>query len=304
MPASEAPAAVAVSPELWKEFSGEKALEETRRQVEIGPRPSGSSAIEKARQHITETLIKNGWEAERQEFRETPVSGRGETVFANIIARFPATKGQPASRATQRVIIGSHFDTKVMPFRFVGANDGGSSTGALLELSRVLALAPAFAQQFELVFFDGEEGVEQISSNVEFGPDGLVGSRYYAKQVRERARQFRFAIVWDMIGDKELTITLPTDTPSQLSGGILKAAEQLGFRNKFGFAPGPILDDHEPIARIARIPAMDIIDFNYTTTENQIWHTAQDTMDKLSAESLEIVGRTTLKMLITELGAK
>lgn len=272
--------------------------------MEFGPRPSGSSAIEKARQHITETLAKNGWETERQEFRETPVPGRGETVFANVIARFPAAKGQPASRSTQRVIMGSHYDTKVMPIRFVGANDAGSSTGALLELSRVLALSPEFAQQFELVFFDGEEGLEQISSNVEFGPDGLVGSRFYAKQVRERARQFRFAIVWDMIGDKELTITLPTDTPQNLSGAILRAAEELGFRNKFGFAPGPILDDHEPIARIARIPAMDIIDFNYTTPENQIWHTAADTMDKLSAESLENVGRTTLKMLINELGAK
>ena len=303
-PPLETPPSVAVSPELWKEFSGEKALQETQRLVDFGPRPSGSSAIEKTRQYISETLAKNGWEAERQEFRETPVSGRGETVFANIIARFPAAKGQPASRATQRVIIGSHFDTKLMPIRFVGANDAGSSTGALLELSRVLAQSPEFAQQFELVFFDGEEGVEQISRNVEFGPDGLVGSRYYAKQVRSRARQFRFAIVWDMIGDKELTITLPSDTPPNLSGGIFKAAEELGFRNKFGFAPGSILDDHEPIARIARIPAMDIIDFNYTSTENQFWHTAADSVDKLSAESLEIVGRVTLKMLISELGVK
>ena len=303
-PLPETPPSVAVSPELWKEFSGEKALQETQRLVDFGPRPSGSSAIEKTRQYISETLAKNGWEAERQEFRETPVSGRGKTVFANIIARFPAVKGQPASRATQRVIIGSHFDTKLMPIRFVGANDAGSSTGALLELSRVLAQSPEFAQQFELVFFDGEEGVEQISRNVESGPDGLVGSRYYAKQVRSRARQFRFAIVWDMIGDKELTITLPSDTPPNLSGGIFKAAEELGFRNKFGFAPGSILDDHEPIARIARIPAMDIIDFNYTSTENQFWHTAADSVDKLSAESLEIVGRVTLKMLISELGVK
>ena len=301
--AEPAPPPIKVSPELWKEFSGEKALTHVQAQVDFGPRPSGSSAIEKARNHITETLAKNGWEVERQEFRETPVPGRGETVFANIIARFPAVKGQPASCATQRVIIGSHFDTKVMPFRFVGANDAGSSTGALLELSRVLALAPAFATQFELVFFDGEEAVVNFGS-AELGPDGLVGSRYYAKQVRERARQFRFAIVWDMIGDKDLTITLPIDSPANLAGGIFAAAEQIGFRKKFGFAPGSILDDHEPIARIARIPAVDIIDFEYTTPENPIWHTSGDTMDKLSAESLEIVGRTTLKMLLNELGPK
>ena len=293
------PPPINVSPDLWKEFSGEKALAEVRTQVEFGPRPSGSSALEKARAHIISTLQAHGWEAERQEFKETPVSGRGEMSFANIIARFPAAKGQPASRSTQRIIIGSHYDTKVMAeVRFVGANDAGSSTGALLELARVLATAPQFAEQCELVFFDGEEAILGFGS-AELGPDGLVGSRHYARQIRARAQQYKFAIVWDMIGDKDLTVTLPSDTPKNLAGALFTAAEQLGVRRNFGYFGQPVLDDHEPIARIARIPAMDIIDFEYRP-----WHTSGDTLDKLSAASLETVGRTTLKMLINELGAK
>ena len=290
---------LSVSPELWKEFSGEKALAEVHTQVGFGPRPSGSSALEKARIHIITTLQGHGWEAERQEFKETPVTGRGEIAFTNVIGRFPAAKGQPASRSTQRVIIGSHYDTKVMDdVRFVGANDGGSSTGALLELARALASAPQLAEQIELVFFDGEEAILGFGS-AELGPDGLVGSRHYARQVRSRARQYRFAIVWDMIGDKDLTVTLPSDSPRDLASALFNAAEQIGKRRHFGFFGQPILDDHVTIATIARIPAIDIIDFEYTP-----WHTGGDTLDKLSAESLETVGRATLKMLINELGAK
>ena len=283
---------VAVSPDLWKEFSGEKALAHVRTQVEFGPRPSGSSALEKARQHILSTRAASGWETERQEFKETPVPGRGETAFTNLIARFP----KPAA---QRVIIGSHYDTKVMNgVRFLGANDGGSSTGALLELARVLATAPAFAAQFELVFFDGEEAVVSFGS-AELGPDGLVGSRHYAKSIRDRAQQYKFALVWDMIGDKDLTVTLPSDSPKNLAGALFTAADQLGLRRNFGYYGQQILDDHVPLATLARIPAMDIIDFDYPA-----WHTSGDTLDKLSVESLEIVGRVTLKMLISELGAK
>jgi hypothetical protein len=111
-----------------------------------------------------------------------------------------------------------------------------------------------------------------------------------------RASQFRFAIVWDMIGDRDLTVTLPRDTPQALAGGIFAASEALGVRDRFGYFGGPILDDHVPLATIARIPAMDIIDFEYTP-----WHTAGDTLDKISASSLETVGRVTVWLLAREL---
>ena len=155
------PAAPPPPAEIWKEFSGDKAFEEARKQVEIGPRPAGSPELEKARGLIEESLRSSGWDFERQEFTdETP---HGPMKFANIVARFSATGVHPAPRNTQRAIICSHYDTKVFStIKFVGADDGASSTGALLELARVLALDPAMAAQVELVFFDGEEALVQF----------------------------------------------------------------------------------------------------------------------------------------------
>ena len=288
-----------IPPRLWEQFSGENALKEVRRQVEIGPRPSGTAALAEARTRITESLRKSGWEVEPQGFEHAPVPKQGTMNFINLIARFPADRSKPAPRDTQTVIIGSHYDTKRMDsVRFVGANDGGSSTGALLELARVLAKAPALAARIELVFFDGEEAIVNFGPP-ETGPDGLVGSRHYAQQLRDsgRAKQFKFAIVWDMIGDADLTVTLPGDTPPALSAKLFEGAEALGARAKFGFGTGEMTDDHSPLNLLAKIPAMDVIDFEYPP-----WHTSADTMDKLSAASLETIGRVTLWMLVKEFG--
>ena len=290
--------AAEIPPRLWEQFSGENALKEVRQQVDIGPRPSGTAALAEARARITESLRQSGWEVAPQEFEHAPVPKQGAMSFINLIARFPADKSQPASSGAQTVIIGSHYDTKRMDsVRFVGANDGGSSTGALLELARVLAKAPALASRIELVFFDGEEAIVQFGPP-ETGPDGLVGSRYYAQQLHDsgRAKQFKFGIVWDMIGDADLTVTLPRDTPPALSGTLFEGAEALGVRGNFGFATGEITDDHSPLNLIAKISAMDVIDFEYPP-----WHTSTDTLDKLSAASLETVGRVTLWMLVKEL---
>ncbi|HEY2343478.1 MAG TPA: M28 family peptidase, partial [Chthoniobacteraceae bacterium] len=148
--------------EIWKEFSGEKAFEQTKKQVDVGPRPSGSPDLEKARVLITESLKASGWDVERQEFNDdTP---RGSIHFVNLIARFSANGVHPAPANTQTAIVCSHYDTKRYSLiRFVGACDGASSTGALLELARVLAMDPAMATKIELVFFDGEEAIEQFT---------------------------------------------------------------------------------------------------------------------------------------------
>ena len=270
-----------VPAELWKEFSGEKAMAHVRAQVDLGPRPVGSEALEKTRQLITTELEKNGWKVERQEFTEnTPF---GPKTFVNLIGRFGG------SNKTQEYIVASHYDTKWYDtIRFVGANDGGSSTGALMELSRVLALDPAFAKKVELVFFDGEEALLQFTEE-----DGLYGSRYYASDLRRTGRnaQFKAGVLWDMIGDKDLTITLPPDSPSTLAQGLLEAASLLQVRPYFGFSEHAILDDHVPLNQ-ARIPTINVIDFRYAP-----WHTADDTLDQLSPQSLQIVGAVTVRFL-------
>jgi len=270
--------------EIWKVFSGEKAFEHVKAQVALGPRPVGSEALEANRRLITAELERNGWKVERQSFTdETP---QGPVTFVNLIGRYGGSAG------SQRFIVCSHYDTKFYDtIAFVGANDGASSTGALMELSRVLALDPELARQVELVFFDGEEALVQFSPT-----DGTYGSRHYARDLREsgRNRQFRAGVLWDMIGDRDLTITLPPDSPEEVAKGILSSAEALGVRERFGFHSQPIWDDHIPLNQ-ARIPTIDLIDFDYP-----YWHTADDTLDKLSPESLQTVAAVTLHWLRTK----
>ena len=249
--------------------------------VAFGPRPSGSPELELTRKYIEENLRACGWLAIRDPFNApTP---RGPVEFVNLVARFAGEAG------TQQAIVASHYDTKIFStIQFLGANDGGSSTGALLELARVLALDPALARRVELVFFDGEEAVSQFSET-----DGLYGSRNYAAKMRAsgRAGQFRFGVVWDMIGDRELTITLPPDSPGELARGIFASADALGARSRFTYFDRAITDDHTPLNAIG-IPTIDLIDFRF-----DYWHTADDTPDKLSAESLRTIGAVTLHRL-------
>jgi glutaminyl-peptide cyclotransferase len=258
---------------IWEDFSGEKALAHVQAMVDLGPRPPGTEAIEKTRTYLIGQLEAAGWKVERQAFSgETP---RGPVQFVNLLATF-GTKSAPAFLAC------SHYDTKTFDSaRFVGANDAGSSTGLLLELARVLALRPDLARKIELVFFDGEEAYEAFTDT-----DGLFGSRYFARQLlaQDKAKQFRGGVLFDMVGDKSLTITLPPDSPPHLAAGIFASAEALKVRGHFTYYDRDITDDHTPLNEIG-IPVIDLIDFEYPP-----WHTPDDTIDKLSAESLRITG--------------
>jgi hypothetical protein len=267
---------------IWEEFSGEKAFVHVQHLVDLGPRPAGSDAIEKSRTYIEEQLRHSGWQVTREAFTdETP---RGKVHFVNLIARFPGD----GNAAAPSFLLCSHYDTKLFDaIRFVGANDGGSSTGLLLELARVIGRRPSMAGKIELVFFDGEEAYENFSDT-----DGLYGSRYFAKQLQANgAKQFRGGILFDMIGDRSLDITLPADSPSAMARDIFAAAEALKLRNYFSYMDRDLIDDHVPLNAIS-IPTIDVIDFDYPW-----WHTADDTLDKVSAQSLQIVGSVALYYL-------
>jgi Zn-dependent M28 family amino/carboxypeptidase len=273
---------------IWEEFSGEKALAHVQQLVDLGPRPAGSDAIEKAREYIEAQLRHSGWQVTRQAFTDdTP---RGKTHFVNLIARF----GGDANPASPSLLLCSHYDTKLFDtIRFVGANDGGSSTGLLLELARVLGQHPSEARRVELAFFDGEEAYENFSDT-----DGLYGSRYFAKQLQgEGAKRFRGGILFDMVGDRSLGITLPPNSPSAVAHDVFAAAEALKLRKYFSYLDRDLIDDHAPLNAIG-VPTIDIIDFDYPW-----WHTADDTMDKISAQSLRIVGSVALYYL-AEFGLK
>jgi len=276
----------AADTKIWEEFSGDKALAHVQRLVDFGPRPAGSKAIEKSRDYIEDQLRRSGWQVTRQAFSDdTP---RGKIQFVNLIAQFSA-RGKAAS---PWFLLCSHYDTKMFDtIRFVGANDGGSSTGLLLELARVMGQHPDLARKIELVFFDGEEAYEQFSEK-----DGLYGSHYFAREL-QGPRQFRGGLLFDMIGDRSLGITLPSDSPAEMARDIFATAEALKLRNYFTYLGRELIDDHAPLNAIG-IPTLDIIDFDYPW-----WHTADDTMDKISAQSLQTVGSVALYYL-AEIGLK
>jgi glutaminyl-peptide cyclotransferase len=267
--------AKAAPDKIWTQFSGDKALAHVQRLVDLGPRTPQSEAIEKSRAYIKQELNSSGWRVTEQPFTdETP---RGQVRFVNLIARF-GTIG----KTTDLFLLCSHYDTKVFDtFRFVGANDGGSSTGLLLELARVLAQQPRLAEKIELVFFDGEEAFENFSNT-----DGIYGSRHFAHELRQdgSAKSFRGGILFDMVGDRSLDITFPPNSPTKITRDIFASADALKLRNYFTYFDQDVTDDHSPL-NVVGIPVVDVIDFHYPP-----WHTADDTMDKISAQSLQIVG--------------
>jgi hypothetical protein len=269
----------AAQPKIWEEFSGDKAFAHVQRLVDFGPRPAGSEGIEKSRRYIEDQLRLSGWQVTQQAFTDdTP---RGKVHFVNVIARFPAQ-----GKSAPMFLLCSHYDTKTFDaIKFVGANDGGSSTGLLLELARVIGQHPNLAVKVELVFFDGEEAYERFSET-----DGLYGSRSFAKHLND-TKQFRSGILFDMVGDRSLGVTLPADSPPEMARDIFAAAEALKLRNYFTYLDREMIDDHSPL-NASGIPTIDIIDFDYPA-----WHTAGDTIDKISATSLQIVGSVALYYL-------
>jgi len=266
---------------------GGRALEEVAALVALGLRDAGTPGAAAAAAHIRDRLRAVGVEAEIDEFEDdTPL---GPMVFRNVIGRLPG-------RGEGLIVLGSHFDTKRgMPEGFQGANDSGSSTGLLIELARVLKAAPTLGPEIRFAFFDGEECA------VAYGPrDGLHGSRRMARELveRQRARDTLAVLVLDMIGDRDLTVTIPRNTHPGLARALFAAAAEEGARDRFRLAPAAILDDHVPFLQ-AGMPAALLIDFEYGSGpgRNDYWHTAGDTMDKLSAESLALVGRVTIRFL-------
>ncbi len=265
-------------------FDGAAALETAREFVALGPKDSGTPGAARAAEWIRARLAAAGWEASIDEFRDGPPGG--ELTFRNVVAgRRGAGPGI--------VLFGAHYDTKSGIAGFEGANDSASGVAALLGIARVYARATPPCE-FRLAFFDGEE------CRVAYGPhDGLHGSRRLARRAVEEgwARDVRAVLVLDMIGDRDLTVTVPRNGTPSLLAAVFDAARIEGVRDRFRLAPGDILDDHVPFLE-AGMPAVDLIDFEYGSAPglNDHWHTPADSMDKLSADSLAIVARVALRV--------
>lgn len=255
-------------------FDGGRAYEHLRQIVNMGPRPAGSPAIERTRTYITDQLNALGISVAPQAFdAQTPI---GRIHMVNLIATIPGAR-------KERIALAGHYDTKLFrEFRFVGANDGGSSAAMLLEMARVLK-ARRNAFTVELLFLDGEEATLRDWG----GTDHTYGSQYYVDNAKKTGTlaSLRAMVLVDMVGDRDLRIKRETASTKQLTDTIWATAKRLGYGSTFVDESTRIEDDHIPFLE-ADVQAVDIIDLEYPP-----WHTAGDTLDQTSARSLEIVGK-------------
>ena len=276
-PAAQAQAARFDAARAWK------LLEE---QVAIGPRPAGSEASERTRALIERELAAAGLAPQRQAF--TAQTPNGALAMANVWAERPAAGERPEQAPI--VLLCSHYDTKNVSFPFVGANDGASSTAVLLELARVIAASPAGQVAYRFVLFDGEEAVRLHWED----PDNCYGSRHHVAEMKQSGElaRLRAVVLLDMIGDRDLQLTRDSYSGSKLVDIFFGAARKGGLGK---YVDGPTLavkDDHQPFLA-AGVESIDLIDFDYGPS-NGWWHTAEDTLDKCSQESLSVVGRIVL----------
>jgi len=266
-------------------LSGERAMEHVRAQVALGPRPPGSPELQRCREYIAAQMKSFGYEIEEDVFTaDTPY---GPIGMKNLIAR--KNNGKEGKGI---IALASHYDTKLMEGKnFVGANDAGSSTGLLIELGRVLADADG-KYDYRFLFFDGEEAFIEWSAF-----DSTYGSRHLARKWKEdgTASKIRALILLDMIGDKDLGIQYETNSTKALMDMVREAAKSEGLESILSQYRAAIEDDHIPFLGIG-VPSVDIIDLDYGPAHSY-WHTAEDTLDKISAESLEKTGRLVLALL-------
>lgn len=241
----------------------------------IVPRHSGTDSHRAAIDVIAATARERGAKVTVDTWQE--YTAFGDAFFGNIIAEVP---GLDTSRF---MIVGSHFDTKQGIKGFVGANDGASSTGALLAMIGALRDVPP-PVTLRFVFFDGEECYHNYN-----WIDGLHGSRRYASQLADSGEftKCRAMVLLDMIGDKDLTLTLSQDTDPDMLKRLYRCAVALGKTEKLSAFHSVVFDDHVPFQQLG-IPSIDLIDFEFGP-DNAYWHTDADTMDKLAPESLDCV---------------
>ena len=283
MHCSKALLILAASTALAADFSGSEALEFTRKAVSFGQRPPGSAENKRLQAYIETQLQSLRCQTSFDAFSaQTPV---GSVAMRNIVARFPGRSGRS-------LVVTGHFDTKPMPGRvFVGANDGGASTGFLLELARVVNSMP-HSDDIVLVWFDGEEAFGQWSDT-----NGIYGSRHLAdKWSRDGTlARIKALINVDMIGDKDLGLLQDPNSSAPLLRMVWQTAHDLGYGKFFLDFAAAMEDDHIPFARKG-VNALDLIDFDYGPN-NAYWHTEQDTVDKLGAHSFEVVGNVLMAVL-------
>jgi glutaminyl-peptide cyclotransferase len=264
-----------------------RAMQYVKEVVAFGPRPVGSANHKKVEDYITSHL--KGETVEEDTFTaDTP---EGKFPVRNIIAKFHGTREGV-------IVIASHYDTNY-PLRntsYIGANDGASSSALLLEIANQLRGKKRDGYAVWLVWDDAEEAMKP-ETELPFDKDSLYGIRHLAEkwQADGTLKQIKAFLLADMIGDADLNIDRDQNSTAWLEEVVYQAASRLGYQSHFFARNNQVTDDHVPFMQRG-VPCADLIDFDYGYN-NVFWHTPQDTVDKLSPKSLEIVGGTILETM-------
>lgn len=284
-----ASAAASAAPARTSErFSGVRALDYTRRFVTLGPRWPGSEGHRKAEAFLKKEFARDALEDDAF-IANTPA---GPLPMHNFIVRFPGRKDGV-------ILLATHYETNY-PLRdtgYVGANDGGATTGLLLEIANRLRGRTLDGYSVWLVFFDGEEAIDQWSRS-----DSTYGSRHLAAKWQNDGtlRRVKALLLADMIGDRDLDIDRDQNSTPWLLDLVGKAAAKYGYQSHFFARQNAIEDDHLPFMQRG-VPCADVIDINYgphDAANPDGWHhTPRDTIDKVSAKSLAIAGDTFLESI-------
>jgi len=262
-----------------------RAFQYVKEIVAFGPRPLGSANHKKVEDYILAHL--KGDEVENDTFTaDTP---EGKFPVHNIVAKFPGTKDGI-------IVIASHYDTNY-PLRktsFVGANDGASSSALLLEFANQLRSKRRDGYSVWLVWDDAEEAIKP-DTEVPFLSDSLYGIRHLAEkwEADGTLKKVKAFLLADMVGDADLNIEHDSYSTPWLEDVVYEAATRVGYQSHFFARTMGVDDDHIPFMKLG-VACADFIDFDYGYND-VFWHTTQDTVDKLSPKSLEIVGVTMLE---------
>jgi hypothetical protein len=265
-------------PETTGGFDGKRAFAQVVKQVGFGPRPSGSVAIAHLQDYLQSELKSYGCQVETDSFgADTPV---GRLTMKDILVRIPGE--EPGV-----ILLGTHYDTKLLD-NFVGADDGASSTAVMLELARLLC--PRHGKYAVwIAFFDGEEAMKQWSDT-----DSRYGSRQMAARLAAAGdlKKIRAFLLADLVGSKGLRFRRESGSTRWLTDLVWEAAARLAYASVFQNDESPFDDDHQSFLKRG-VPAADVI--RCCEQEIPYWHTPEDTLDKISARSLAIVGHVFLE---------
>ncbi len=279
--AATTPALPENPPELWNEFDGEHALQYARKLCELGPRPSGSQALDLARKYVSDQLSSFGWQVLPQRFTDRTPGGKS-IEFCNLLAQPAQLKPAGSRTALVAYLDSPHSEV----FHSVGASDGAANSAILIELARVLAKAPRIASAVELVFLDGHAPFRQTGLD-----DGLFGSRFFTEllKINRQVGSYQAAVVLANQGGPQPRLCCARNSNPVLIKAFREAAQSLDFRLEI--SGRPLLSDHVPFSQ-ARIPALALLD-----PDSPVLETADDGPDRLSAVSLAQSGKLVLYYL-------